>query len=136
MRRNRFLYFVAGCLVVALGLGSRFYAGELPVFAARYSGDTLWALMVFVGIGFLLPNWPTALVGITALLVSYIVEFSQLYHSPWIDGIRRTRLGGLVLGSGFLWSDLLCYTVGVLFGVAVEVMFLKWARPLQQDLNG
>ena len=34
------------------------------------------------------------------------VEESQLYHASWIDSIRGTTLGALVLGHGFLWSDL------------------------------
>jgi hypothetical protein len=29
------------------------------------------------------------------------VEFSQLYHAPWIDTIRAARIGALVLGSTF-----------------------------------
>ena len=45
---------------------------------------------------------------------------SVLYHTPWIDSIRQTTLGGLILGFGFLWSDLACYAVGVGFGVVME----------------
>jgi hypothetical protein len=42
-----------------------------------------------------------------------LVEISQLYHAPWIDSIRQTTPGGLVLGFGFLWTDLVCYSVGI-----------------------
>ena len=52
---------------------------------------------------------------------SVAIEISQLYHAPWIDSIRRTTLGGLILGFGFLWSDLACYAVGVGLGVIIEV---------------
>ena len=45
-------------------------------------------------------------------MVCYAIEGSQLCHAPWIDTIRHTRLGALVLGYGFLWSDIICYTVG------------------------
>lgn len=31
----------------------------------------------------------------------FVIEFSQLYHAEWIDQIRDTSLGGLVLGYGF-----------------------------------
>ena len=44
----------------------------------------------------------------------------QLYHAPWIDSIRRTTLGGLVLGFDFVWSDLACYAVGVGLGILIE----------------
>ena len=45
---------------------------------------------------------------------------SQLYHAPWIDAIRDTLPGALVLGYGFLWSDLACYAAGVALGAGVE----------------
>lgn len=122
MNRNRLAYLIVGCGVVALGLSSRRFAVRLPDFLAAYSGDTLWALMVFVVIGFFAPRWSSARVAVLALLFSFAVEFSQLYHSPWIDGLRRTRIGGLILGYGFLWSDLLCYAVGVALGWLVERM--------------
>ena len=61
---------------------------------------------------------------VLALVFSYLIEISQLYHAPWIDAIRATALGGLVLGFGFLWSDILCYTVGVLLGIIVDGLFV------------
>ena len=35
-----------------------------------------------------------------------------------------TTLGGLVLGFGFLWTDLVCYSAGVMFAVIVELMIV------------
>lgn len=104
--------------MVALGLASRRYAGAthaspLPQFVALYAGDTLWALMAFITVAFAAPAWSTIRVGIAALVISFGVELSQLYHAPWIDAVRATWLGGLALGYGFLWSDILCYSVGV-----------------------
>src|ERR1051326_7220903 len=125
VKRNRLFYFAAGGVVVALGLGSRRYAALLPKFLAEYSGDTLWALMVFLGVGFFARRWSSLRVAIVALLFSYAVELSQLYHAPWIDNLRRARIGGLILGYGFLWSDLLCYTAGVAFGLLVEMIVYK-----------
>jgi hypothetical protein len=107
-------------LVCALGIGSRRYALVLPEVIAAYAGDTLWALAVFLGIGLLWPRASTGRVAGGALVVCLAVELSQLYHAPWIDAIRGTRLGGLILGFGFLWSDLVCYTAGVGLGVVFE----------------
>jgi hypothetical protein len=52
-------------------------------------------------------------------------------HGPWIDLIRRTMLGGLALGYGFLWSDLACYAVGVGLGVVIEYGASSVARHLR-----
>ena len=56
-----------------------------------------------------------------AVAFSAAIEISQLYHAPWIDSIRQTTVGGLILGFGFLWSDLVCYALGVAIGVTIEV---------------
>ena len=107
-------------LVALLGIGSRHYAADLPGFVAAYAGDTLWALAAFFGIGLLLPRASTGRVALLAITFSTLIEVSQLYKAPWIDSIRRTILGGLVLGYDFVWSDLACYTVGVGLGMLVE----------------
>jgi hypothetical protein len=138
-RRNRGLSLIAGGVVVALGLASRRYAPALPAFLAAYAGDTLWALMMFVLVGFIVPRWSRLRVGVIALAVSYAVEVSQMYHAPWIDNLRHTRLGGLVLGFGFLWSDLVCYTAGVTLGVVLEVAVSQataWRRRVAKRPDG
>jgi hypothetical protein len=125
MNRSRTKYLIAAGVVVVLGLCSRRYSRALPEFVATYAGDTLWALTAFLGLGALFPRWPTRRVCAAALLFSFAVELSQLYHSPWIDRIRHTRVGGMILGYGFLWSDLLCYSVGVCAGFILETA-LSW----------
>ena len=44
---------------------------------------------------------------------------------PWIDQLRRSWLGALILGFGFLWSDIVCYTVGVIVGSVFEIALRK-----------
>lgn len=107
-------------MVVALGLGSRRFATHLPWFLAAYAGDTLWALVAFLGIGLLLPRASTWAVALLAISFSTLVEVSQLYHATWIDSIRRTTLGGLILGFDFVWNDLACYAAGVGLGLVIE----------------
>lgn len=123
MNRNRLLYGLLIVVVIGLGLASRSYGNYLPAWLASYAGDTLWALLVFLLVGFLLPSTSTATVAVFALGFAFFIELSQLYHAPWLDDIRHNRLATLVLGYGFLWSDLLCYSVGVLLGMMLEQLF-------------
>lgn len=120
MKRNRGIYFILILVTMVLGISSRKFGAYLPEFLSTYAGDTLWALMVFWGFGFLFARTPTVKIMLAALAFSYMIEFSQLYQADWINNLRHTMLGGLVLGFGFLWSDLVCYTVGVLAGVGIE----------------
>jgi len=103
-----------------LGLGSRKFGAWLPNWLAAYAGDTLWALLVFWLLGLLWPTWSSARVGAAALAFAFSIEISQLYHAPWLDAVRATAVGSLVLGHGFLWSDLVCYSVGVLLGYLLK----------------
>lgn len=116
------LYVTLACLTIGAGLASRRYSEVLPGFIAQYAGDTLWALMVF---WILALGWRRASTGrlaAGAIVVAFAVECSQLYHVAWIDSIRATRIGALVLGSGFLWSDLACYAVGVGIGAGLDAL--------------
>ncbi len=131
----RLAYALATATTVALGLASRRFAPQLPTsvgnFVTAYIGDTLWAAMVFLGVSTVFPHLAIrSRVGI-ALAYCITTELSQLYHAPWIDGLRATRLGGLVLGFGFLWSDLVAYTAGVLVAAALARAVLSGcaARP-------
>ena len=124
-KRNHLVYSLLAVITILSGLASRQFAACLPQWVESYPGDALWALMIFLLVGFLFYRKSTLWVALAALAFSYCIEISQLYHTPWIDAIRANRLGGLVLGFGFLWSDLVCYTVGVGFGVVMEKIFLK-----------
>lgn len=134
IKRNRIVYGCFIIFVILLGLLSRRFAAKLPLWLGSYSGDTLWALMVYLFIGFAFIKLTPKYAGIYALVFSYIIEISQLYHAPWIDAIRHTTIGGLVLGYGFLWSDLVCYTVGVLLGAFAEILFIKFNKDLSDQI--
>lgn len=119
MRRNRILYLILTIITIILGLLSRKVQG-LPQIILSYSGDALWALMVFFLFSFLFNKKSTIFILVISIIFSYGIEISQLYHAPWIDSIRATTLGGLILGFGFLWSDLICYTVGIVIGAIID----------------
>ncbi|MGZ7149158.1 ribosomal maturation YjgA family protein [Bacillus sp. BC08] len=124
-KRNRLLYVLFTIVVIILGLSSRKLAFALPQLLNDYLGDALWALMIFTGFGFLFPKIETKKLAFISLLFCYGIEVSQLYHAEWVDSIRAKTLGGLVLGYGFLWSDLVAYTIGVGVGFLFEFILRK-----------
>lgn len=122
MKRNRMLYAVLAAACIGLGLVSRAFRANLPAFLDEYGGDTIWAMMVYFLFAVLLARKPVWLVSLCALVFSYGIEFSQMVHAPWIDSIRATTLGGLVLGQGFLVSDLICYAAGILIALLIDTL--------------
>jgi len=119
-KRNSFTYLALVIIFMILGLGTRNFSVLLPKWINLYLGDALWALMVFFLFGLIFRTRETRLIVALAFLFSFGIEISQLYHSQWIGTLRQTRLGGLVLGYGFLWSDLVSYTVGIGVGLFIE----------------
>ena len=136
MIRTRFVYLIAAIVVVIAGLASRRYRGQLPAFLAEYAGDTLWALMLFLLVSTLLAGRPILTRAASSLALAFLIEISQLYHAQWIDSIRQTTLGGLVLGFGFLWTDLVCYSVGIATGSLTEWWIRRLGGPKLEKVSG
>jgi len=103
-----------------IGLASRAYSPPLLPFVRAYVGDALWALAAYLTGALLIPHLSVRRVAMTAGLFSVTIELSQLYHAPWIDGLCQIRLVALLLGHGFLWSGLVCYSMGVGVGALTE----------------
>ena len=123
--RSRVWYGALSVLVVVTGLLWRSQLMPLPPFPSKYGGDALWALMVFCGMGFVFPGLSTRMLTLLALGFSWAVEFSQLYHAPWIDAVRSTLPGRLILGFSFHWLDLTAYVLGIALGAAGEHLARK-----------
>ena len=111
-RRSRLVYACAVILVIGLGLFTRSRWMPRPSFVAEYGGDTLWALLVFGLVGFLFPAMSTGRAASVAGAFAAVLEFGQMVQAPWLDALRAMLFGRLVLGPGFLWSDLVCYAAG------------------------
>ena len=115
MFKSHLTWFALICITIILGLTSRHYAA-IPLFI----GDILWATNVYFIIRLLFINKPIKWVVIASLAFCYLIEFSQLYKAPWINQLRHTLFGRLVLGDTFLWGDLLCYTAGIIIGAWID----------------
>jgi CDP-diglyceride synthetase len=120
IKRKRYIYLATVILTMALGLLSRKFSGYFPAVIDTYLGDALWALMIYQFVAIIFYKQKILQIALVAITFCYLIEISQLYHRPWIDNIRNTRLGGLILGFGFLWTDILAYSFGVAFGLIVE----------------
>lgn len=122
---SRIPWFIAAMLTMLSGLLWRSRFLDLSPFLKKYGGDALWAAMVFFLMGLLCPGWKKARLALASLVFSWGIEFTQLYHAPWIDAIRSHRLGALILGSTYSTPDLAAYVVGVLIGWAVSIAWMK-----------
>ena len=124
---GRAVFLLCILLLGVCGLAARRWYTVAPNGFNAYFPDAAWTMAVYCGFG-LLWNRGVRCNLPAALIVSYLVECSQLLHTPLLETLRATRIGGLALGYGFLWSDLLCYTVGALTCTLAETAVRYAAR--------
>ena len=121
-RRSMLIRAALALIVIACGLSLRWYGFPLglPAFVVKYGGSLLWATMVFLLIGALLPRLTRSQLAAIAMVIAIVVEFSRLVHTPWLDAFRLTTAGALLLGRIFsLWNSV-AYAVGIAFGVWID----------------
>ncbi|OAB32181.1 ribosomal maturation YjgA family protein [Paenibacillus macquariensis] len=123
--RNRVVYIIVFFMVIILGISSRSFTDVLPVFVSRHFGDALWASMVYFGCRILFLKQRLLVSVCLSIVFSYSIEFSQLYQADWINAIRSTLLGALILGKGFLGIDLIRYTVGIVISFVVDWLWVN-----------
>lgn len=117
--KKRVLYFlwILGTIIIGLLSGTSIALSFLPDL-----GDILYGLMFYGIVAFVFPTYKPLKIAILSICCCYLIECSQLCQADWLNTIRSNRLGRLVLGYGFLWMDLLFYTVGGLFGGLLKII--------------
>ncbi|GAA3515704.1 DUF2809 domain-containing protein [Aquimarina addita] len=123
MKRNRNVSIVAILLTILTGFLSR--TSLIPELLYPYAGDYLYALMWFFIVGFIDIEIKSFRVMLISIMICYIIEFFQLYQAHWITTIRNYKLGALILGQGFLWSDIISYTFGGITGFIIETFCIR-----------
>lgn len=113
-------YLLVAFLVILLGILSR-KVNSIPFFI----GDILYAIIIYSIVHFFIyPNNKIFKFTIP-LSICFIIELSQLIDSNWLNTLRHTTLGRYTLGEGFLWSDLLCYTFGIILAYIIDLKLAK-----------
>ena len=123
MKRKLLISLIGIIVLIPIGLYSR-HITWLP----DEVGDALWAMMVFCFWRIILVKKGLPLVALISLIHSYLVEFSQLVRWPWLVSFRRTFIGHMMLGQGFLWIDLLATLIGI---VLIFMVFCVIERRLR-----
>lgn len=116
--KSQWTYFVLVILTIILGLLSR--TSYIPELIYPYLGDFFYALMYYWICALLFPRLKPIYLLYLSIGICFLIECSQLYQADWINNIRYTRMGGLILGFGFLWSDLFSYCLGGILGFTID----------------
>lgn len=77
-------------------------------------------MMVYFGLRFLFVGKSIHTAVLLSFLFSFGIEFSQLYQADWINQLRSSILGALILGKGFLFIDLIRYSIGIIIAALID----------------
>lgn len=122
MWRRKILYLLLFVFCIWLALATRTHRDWFHPFIAQYGGDTIWAGMFLFFMRIFFNRMDLLKLALICFALGVADEALQLCHAPWIEVIRGTRIGGLLLGYGFLWSDIICYAVGIAVAYVVVIV--------------
>jgi len=113
--------------------------------ARRYGGTGAWLIRGSIGGFFYVLFWcllafllcprlrPGALV-LAVVGATCLIEFAQLWRPPFLEAVRRTAAGELLVGSVFGWADLPWYFAGGLAARLAERALPPGRSPEGADL--
>lgn len=117
MKKQKRLYYALPFLgTILLGLLSR-----KLTFVPPATGDVLYAVMAYWMFRFVLFRRNLSWALLAALIFCFSIEFLQLLQWKWLVLLRQNRWLRLILGQGFLWSDLLAYISGATLAWIVDI---------------
>jgi hypothetical protein len=123
--RKRVIAFVGLIAAALLGLASRkTLLHEVPILG-EYGGDVCWAIAAFALVRLCVPRVSVRVVMLVAGALSLGVELSQLIDIPVVNDLRENALVALLIGRGFLASDLASYAAGIIIAATVERLMCR-----------
>lgn len=122
------LFILLSLLIVSLlGLGSKYYRGWgdnwLNNSLAAVWYEVFWCL-------FFLALFPKKIIFIPigVFIMTSLLEFLQLWHPPFLQLLRSSTLGRLLLGTTFSEWDFFYYAIGCVIGGWWLRKILKYAN--------
>ena len=104
-------------IVIGMGFFFKFYSEfgrqwfNNSVAAIFY--EVFWCLFVYL---FLKGRRAIIQISVGVFIITCILEFLQLWHPPFLQQMRSTLVGRLILGTTFSWWDFFYYTLGCILG--------------------
>jgi len=132
---QRLTYFFLWAILIPIGMTSRKFRHLMPEVLDLYLGDILWSMMLYFGIRMLWMKPKKHISLIAAWICSLGIELSCLIKWEPFYNFRYTLIGGLIFGSYFNWSDLVCYAIGMVIVYGLDVWLLKEQKPNTQSIK-
>ncbi|MCK4357390.1 MAG: DUF2809 domain-containing protein [Candidatus Cloacimonetes bacterium] len=111
-RSPQFLTIISLLIIIPLGFATKFYNGIY----ANWVNNSLcgvfyeifWCLVIF----FIFTKLSPLNIATIVFIITSLLEFTQLWKSPFLEIIRKNFIGRTLIGSSFIWSDFFYYLIG------------------------
>lgn len=110
-------YFFAGLLLLSVEIMIGTFIHDH--FIRPYAGDFLVVILLYCFVRAWI-NLRVIPVAIAVLLFSYFVEWTQYLKLADSLNLGHHSLARILLGDYFSWTDMLCYTFGIVTVIALE----------------
>ncbi len=111
----RMILIVSIIIILPLGYWVRFHS-PAPEWINDLLGSVAYQIFLMMLVAVFLPKTAPVWLAIWVCLFSCAIEFLQLWQPPFLQAIRATLPGRLILGNTFSWSDFPSYFIGSFVG--------------------
>lgn len=131
MKRYRITILICLIFAVILGCATKFYEGLFSEWLNNsFSSIFYEAFWIFLVI-FIRPRLKPGLVAFWVFIVTSFLEFMQLWKAPFLQTLRATLIGRLLLGNTFVWWDFFYY----ILGCTLTWIFLRYFKFYTKEKN-
>lgn len=123
--KYRIAVLISLIIILPLGYMIRFH-GTAPEWLNDSFGSIAYQIFWILLIALFFPSASPVWTAVGVCLASCLIELLQLWHPPFLEAIRKTFLGRLILGNTFTWSDFPSYFIGSCVGWV-------WMQALRQQ---
>ena len=131
MKIYRNILLICLILTIILGWATKFYEGIFSEwFNNSFSSifyEAFWTLFVI----FIRPQSPPGWVAFWVFIATSFLEFLQLWKPPFLQAIRATLIGRLLLGNTFVWWNFLYYILGCI----LTWILLRYLKSYTERIN-
>jgi hypothetical protein len=117
---------------IPFGYWLRFRAPFSPQFCDS-AGGALYVILWILMVGVFLWRPAARRIAGTVLAITCALEFLQLWHPAWLEAIRATFPGRVLLGTTFGWTDFPPYFLGAALGWLM-LGAVRWLRQSEDSL--
>lgn len=119
--------FASMLILIPLGFATKLYWGPGREWVHNYAGGIVYVMFWALVLAALVPRLRPSVTALSVFTATTALEFLQLWHPPFLEKIRSTFIGRVLIGATFSFYDIIYYAAGMFI---VYVFLCRTVRTL------